>query len=63
MNYTIPECAIRFRQGFGRLIRTTFDSGIFISLDNRIVTKRYGDVILNSIPADPQIFKDFHSIQ
>ena len=63
MNYTIPECAIRFRQGFGRLIRTTFDSGIFISLDNRIVTKRYGDVILNSIPADPQIFKDYHSIQ
>ena len=63
MNYTIPECAIRFRQGFGRLIRTTFDSGIIICLDNRIVTKRYGDVILNSIPADPQIFKDYHSIQ
>ena len=63
MNYAIPECAIRFRQGFGRLIRTTFDSGIFISLDNRIVTKRYGEVILNSIPTDPQIFKDYHSIQ
>ena len=63
MNFAIPECATRFRQGFGRLIRTTFDSGVFISLDNRIVTKRYGDVLLNSIPTDPEIFTDYHSIR
>jgi Rad3-related DNA helicase len=63
MNFAIPECATRFRQGFGRLIRTTFDSGVFISLDNRIVTKRYGDVLLNSIPTDPEIFTDYHSIK
>ena len=62
MNFTVPECATRFRQGFGRLIRTTFDSGVFISLDNRIITKRYGDVILNSIPTDPEIFKNYNSI-
>ena len=63
MNFTIPECTTRFRQGFGRLIRTTFDSGVFISLDNRIITKRYGDVILNSVPTDPEIFTDYHSIR
>lgn len=63
MNFTIPECTTRFRQGFGRLIRTTFDSGVFISLDNRIITKRYGDIILNSIPTDPEIFTDYHSIR
>ena len=62
MNFTVPECATRFRQGFGRLIRTTFDSGVFISLDNRIITKRYGDVILNSIPTEPEIFKNYNSI-
>ena len=62
MNFTVPECATRFRQGFGRLIRTTFDSGVFISLDNRIITKRYGDVILNSIPTDPEVFKNYNSI-
>ena len=63
MNFTVPECATRFRQGFGRLIRTTFDSGVFISLDNRIVTKRYGDILLNSVPTDPEIFKNYNSIQ
>ena len=62
MNFTVPECATRFRQGFGRLIRTTFDSGVFISLDNRIITKRYGDVILNIIQTAPEIFKNYNSI-
>ena len=62
MNYSVPECAVRFRQGFGRLIRTTYDSGIFISLDNRLVTKRYGEVILNYIPTDPIIFSDHNTI-
>ena len=62
MNYSVPECAVRFRQGFGRLIRTTYDSGIFISLDNRLVTKRYGEVILNNIPTDPIIFSDYSTI-
>jgi predicted DnaQ family exonuclease/DinG family helicase len=63
MNFSVPECAIRFRQGFGRLIRTTYDSGIFISLDNRIVTKRYGEFILNNIPTDPIIFSDYSTIK
>ena len=63
MNFAVPECAIRFRQGFGRLIRTTYDSGVFISLDNRIVTKRYGEVILNNIPTDPIVFSDYSSIK
>jgi len=63
MNFSIPECAIRFRQGFGRLIRTTYDSGIFISLDNRIVTKRYGEFILHNIPTDPIIFSDYSTIK
>jgi len=63
MNFSVPECAIRFRQGFGRLIRTTYDSGIFISLDNRIVTKRYGEFILNNIPTGPIIFSDYSTIK
>ncbi len=63
MNFSVPECAIRFRQGFGRLIRTTYDSGVFISLDNRIITKRYGEVILNNIPTDPIVFSDYSSIK
>ncbi|MEE2765899.1 MAG: helicase C-terminal domain-containing protein [Candidatus Neomarinimicrobiota bacterium] len=63
MSFSVPECAIRFRQGFGRLIRTTKDSGIFFSLDNRLVTKRYGEIFLQSIPVEPEIFSDISTLR
>ena len=63
MEYTVPECAIRFRQGFGRLIRTTYDSGKFICLDNRIVTKRYGQVFASSLPVEMTTFSEMDSIR
>ena len=52
-----------FRQGFGRLIRTTTDSGIFLSLDNRIVAKRYGEIFLHAIPVEPVIFADISALR
>ena len=63
MEYTVPECAIRFRQGFGRLIRTTYDAGKFICLDNRIVTKRYGEIFARSLPVDMTTFSEMDSIR
>ena len=48
---------IRFRQGFGRLIRTSFDEGIFIVMDDRIISKRYGIMFSESIPVQMQVFK------
>jgi Rad3-related DNA helicase len=63
MEYTVPECAIRFRQGFGRLIRTTYDAGKFICLDNRIVTKRYGQVFAKSLPVEMTTFSEMDSIR
>ena len=63
MEYTVPECAIRFRQGFGRLIRTTYDAGKFICLDNRIVTKRYGQVFARSLPVEMTTFSEMDSIR
>ena len=41
---------IRFRQGFGRLIRTKSDRGVVVVTDPRIVTKNYGAVFRKSIP-------------
>lgn len=49
-DYSIPKAVIKFRQGFGRLIRSSSDTGNFYILDNRIVTKNYGKIFLNSIP-------------
>ena len=48
--YALPMAAIRFRQGFGRLIRTGTDFGAVTILDPRIRTKRYGSLFLRSIP-------------
>ena len=42
---------IRFRQGFGRLIRTKSDRGVVVVTDPRLVTKNYGAVFRKSIPA------------
>ncbi len=48
--YAIPETILRFRQGFGRLIRTKTDRGVVVVLDRRILTKSYGSLFLNSLP-------------
>ena len=48
--YSLPEAILRFRQGFGRLIRTESDRGIVAILDRRILTKRYGKLFIDSLP-------------
>ncbi|HKY83441.1 MAG TPA: helicase C-terminal domain-containing protein [Anaerolineales bacterium] len=48
--YSLPEAILRFRQGFGRLIRTRSDRGAVVVLDRRILTKRYGALFLKSLP-------------
>ena len=48
--YSLPEAILRFRQGFGRLIRTQYDQGVIAVLDRRILTKRYGHFFLDSLP-------------
>ncbi|ACL69549.1 helicase C-terminal domain-containing protein [Halothermothrix orenii] len=50
-NFSLPNAVIRFKQGFGRLIRSSKDTGKIICLDSRIKTKSYGRVFLNSIPS------------
>ncbi len=49
--YNLPEAILRFRQGFGRLIRTQSDRGVVVVLDKRILTKRYGRSFRDSLPA------------
>ena len=49
--YTLPEAILRFRQGFGRLIRTQSDRGVVAVLDRRVRSKQYGPQFLHSLPA------------
>jgi ATP-dependent DNA helicase DinG len=53
MEFSLPEAILKFRQGVGRLIRSKSDSGIVVALDNRILTKRYGQAFINAIPKCP----------
>ncbi len=48
--YTVPKAIIKFRQGFGRLIRTQTDVGAVVILDPRVQTKSYGQAFLHSLP-------------
>ena len=53
MDYSVPEAILKLRQGVGRLIRTARDSGLVCILDNRILTKRYGNLFLKALPDAP----------
>jgi len=53
MDYSLPEAILKFRQGVGRLIRSKQDSGIIVVLDNRVLTKRYGQAFLDALPKCP----------
>jgi DNA polymerase-3 subunit epsilon/ATP-dependent DNA helicase DinG len=48
--FSIPQAVLRFKQGFGRLIRASSDRGICVVLDRRAVSKRYGSMFVQSLP-------------
>ena len=49
--YSLPQAILRFRQGFGRLIRSQADRGVVVILDRRVQTKSYGPLLLKSLPS------------
>jgi ATP-dependent DNA helicase DinG len=57
--YQLPEAIIRFKQGFGRLIRSRTDSGFVVVLDHRIVTKPYGRRFVAALPEIEVVTDEF----
>jgi predicted DnaQ family exonuclease/DinG family helicase len=55
MQYSVPEAVVRFRQGFGRLIRSREDRGAVLFLDNRSIHTTYGALFLQSLPVEAQV--------
>lgn len=51
MERSVPMTAIMLKQGFGRLIRKSTDRGMVVILDSRVKTKRYGSMLLSSLPS------------
>lgn len=53
IEYSVPEAILKFKQGFGRLIRSKTDRGTVTVLDSRIATKPYGRHFINALPSMP----------
>ena len=49
-DYALPQAVLRFKQGFGRLIRSHSDRGVCVVCDRRIISRRYGQTFLDSLP-------------
>jgi Rad3-related DNA helicase len=49
--FQLPRAILKFKQGFGRLIRTSEDTGSIVILDTRVVQKSYGHKFIESLPA------------
>ncbi len=60
--YTLPEAILRFRQGFGRLIRTQADRGVVAVLDRRVLSKQYGPLFLHSLPLCNKVKKPIEEL-
>ncbi|MDE2979997.1 MAG: helicase [Gemmatimonadota bacterium] len=54
-NLMVPDAAMRLKQGVGRLIRTRTDRGAALILDDRLLTRRYGRLLLEALPPMPLV--------
>jgi ATP-dependent DNA helicase DinG len=63
MNYLLPHAALKLKQGFGRLIRSRQDMGVVVLLDSRVVTKRYGPVLLEGLPRADRIIGSWAQVR
>ena len=59
---SVPHAVIKFRQGFGRLIRRNDDKGVVVVLDKRIVQQSYGKQFTDSVPMTRRMFNPLLSI-
>jgi ATP-dependent DNA helicase DinG len=50
VEYQLPAAILKFKQGFGRLIRSQSDHGFIVVLDPRVLTKPYGEAFLQALP-------------
>lgn len=62
MELSLPESVMKFKQGFGRLMRRSSDHGVVAVLDGRILWKRYGPYFLRSLPETRTSFEELQTL-
>ncbi len=60
--YVVPYAVLKFRQGFGRLVRSKNDRGTVVVLDSRIVNKKYGKSFMNSLPGSARVIGSYGKV-
>ena len=63
MHYLLPHAALKLKQGFGRLIRSRQDVGVVVLLDSRVVTKRYGPLLLGGLPRADRVIGSWAQVR
>ena len=63
LDYLLPDAALRLKQGFGRLIRTSEDRGVVILMDPRVLTKSYGSTLLDGLPPARRVVGSWHEVR
>ncbi|HEY7682814.1 MAG TPA: helicase C-terminal domain-containing protein [Gemmatimonadales bacterium] len=63
MGYLLPLAALKLKQGFGRLIRTRQDVGAVVLLDKRVLTKRYGPLVLSGLPRADRVIGRWQDVR
>ncbi|MGH7532015.1 MAG: helicase C-terminal domain-containing protein [Gemmatimonadales bacterium] len=61
--YLLPHAALKLKQGFGRLIRSSHDAGVVILLDPRVVRKRYGRQVLHGLPRADRVVGPWREVR
>jgi ATP-dependent DNA helicase DinG len=62
MDLSLPEAVMKFKQGFGRLMRRSSDHGAVAVLDGRLLRKRYGEFFLRALPETKTCFGDLDAV-
>ena len=63
MGYLLPHAALKLKQGFGRLIRSRTDVGVVVLCDPRVLSKRYGPLVLSGLPRAERVFGTWSEVR
>lgn len=59
---SVPKAVLKFKQGFGRLIRSDQDRGVCVVLDSRVISRRYGQSFLHSLPPSQVVVRSSYDL-
>jgi ATP-dependent DNA helicase DinG len=62
-DYMLPDAALRLKQGFGRLIRTATDRGAIVLMDPRVLTRGYGEMLLDTLPPAKRLIGPWEDVR